>query len=427
MNVSVLNPNVQPGRGRHIGRWWIGIFGIFFTMVIVAVYFGIEGRMTQQQEQQTQQTADPLVSADSQVAPSLVPPAPAPPNPVDDGFIEPEDTIDLPGQGEGADLLIAEDPRPVELSPYEAAMAEEMKAQAERWRKEMEDRHAGQLSGIVLSTRSIIRPQAANAQSSPGGATVLPASSGPDGGSPTVNDERRQLYRDIRDALANEGGQQPAADFQDPKLAFIGGGEGGDYLDSTRTPPRSPYELKASTVIPAVLITAINSDLPGQVVAQVSQNVYDTATGRHVLIPQGARLFGEYDSQVLYGQRRLLVVWRRLIFPDASSLQLDRMPGSDPGGFAGFDGEVKNHYWRIFGQITLLSALQSIPSIVDGNRRGDGQSSELESIAAANYSQAGRELLERNLSIKPRITVQTGYRFLVTVHRDIVFPWPWQE
>lgn len=426
MNVSVLDPNVPPGRGRHVGRWWLVFGGAFIALVGLAVYFGIENRLQQQQIQQEQEIADPLVSTDSQVAPSLLPPAP-PADIVDDGFIPPEETIVLPGEdGLSSDGFVLSEPAPevVELSPFEAAIAEEMKTRAERWRKEMEDRHAGRLSGIVLSTRDILVPQAANAQPAAGQTAGLPVAA--PAGPASADDDRRALYGDIRNALANQGVPPAVNAPQDPKVAFLGGKEGGSYLDSTRTQPISPFEIKSSTVIPATLITAINSDLPGHVTGQVSQNVYDTATGRHVLIPQGSRLFGEYDSSISYGQRRLLVAWRRLIFPDASTLELDRMPGSDPAGFAGFQGKVKNHYFRLFGQVTLLSALQSIPSLVEGDRQGTAQPTELESIAATNYSQAGKQLIEKNLSVQPRITVPTGYKFLVTVHRDIVFPGPWQ-
>ena len=128
-----------------------------------------------------------------------------------------------------------------------------------------------------------------------------------------------------------------------------------DYLRTGRAAPISPFEVKAGTVIPGVMISGVNSDLPGQLVAQVSENVYDTATGRYLLIPQGAKLVGTYDNSVTFGQRRILVAWRRIIYPDASSLDLGAMPGADESGYAGFKDKVDNHLLRLFGQAILLS------------------------------------------------------------------------
>ena len=113
--------------------------------------------------------------------------------------------------------------------------------------------------------------------------------------------------------------------------------------------PSTPYMLRACFVIPATLISGINSDLPGQIVAQVSQNVYDTPVGRYLLVPQGSRLIGSYDSKVAYGQGRVLVAWQRIVFPDGKALDMGAMPGSDGAGYAGLADKTNNHYLRIFG------------------------------------------------------------------------------
>ena len=133
-----------------------------------------------------------------------------------------------------------------------------------------------------------------------------------------------------------------------------------DVLPATLREPVSPYEVKAGTIIPAVLLTGISSDLPGQLIAQVREPVFDTESGRHLLIPQGARLLGLYDHQVVYGQERVLITWKRVIFPNATSLSLkDGMPGTDTTGAAGFKDQVNHHLIRVFGNALLLSIISA--------------------------------------------------------------------
>jgi len=157
-------------------------------------------------------------------------------------------------------------------------------------------------------------------------------------------------------ALTDQLGLQNDPNFQNSKKDFVkGSGASGDYLQSSKQAVISPYEVKAGAVIPAALITGVNSDLPGSLTAQVRENVYDTVTGNHLLIPQGTRLIGEYDSKISFGQDRALVVWKRLIFPDGDSLNLDKMQGVDVAGYAGFHDKVNHHYMRIYGNALLLS------------------------------------------------------------------------
>ena len=213
---------------------------------------------------------------------------------------------------------------------------------------------------------------------------------------------------------------------QDEKLAFQHPTHRSYYLDSQVTAPVSPFELKTGTVIPGILIGAMNSDLPGEIVAQVSQNVYDTASGRHLLIPQGTRLYGHYDSKVAFGQDRLLVSWDRLIFPNASTLDLQGMSGHDQGGAAGYADRVNHHYGRIFGWALLTSVLSAGYQLSQPQQssllatQGSGQ------VAAAAVGQQmatlGAQIAQRNLQVQPTIEIRKGYRMNVMVNKDIVFP-----
>lgn len=134
----------------------------------------------------------------------------------------------------------------------------------------------------------------------------------------------------------------------DRKQAFVDRATDPANTSTNRLqPPGSPYQVMAGTIIPAALVTGINSDLPGQVIASVTEPIYDTATGRYLLIPQGTRLIGRYDSQVSFGQRRVLLVWTRLIMPDTSSIALDRLPGIDAAGYSGLEDGVDWHWDRI--------------------------------------------------------------------------------
>lgn len=201
-----------------------------------------------------------------------------------------------------------------------------------------------------------------------------------------------------------------------------------NYLPTGRQPVVSPYELKTGTVIPGVMIGGINSDLPGQIIAQVRESVWDTATGRHLLIPQGARLVGTYDNQVTRGQSRVLVAWTRLIYPDGSSVDLGKMPGADQGGYAGLRDKVNNHYWRVFGDAMLMSLFSAGIQLSqpDSNNESGGYSSQ-QIIAASigqQLGQTGMQITQRNMSIQPTLEIRPGYRFNVMVTRDMILrPW----
>jgi len=202
-----------------------------------------------------------------------------------------------------------------------------------------------------------------------------------------------------------------------------------NYLKSTRTPLLGKYELKMGWDIPAILEQGINSDLPGEVKALVRSNVYDTATGKYLLIPQGSRLVGVYDSQIAYGQNRLHVIWTRIIYPDGSSISLDGMMGQDIQGMAGFHDQVDNHYKRLIGSALLTSTFAA--GIELSQRQGTsllttptaGQTAS--AAVGQQLGELGSEVTRKNLSIQPTIKVPVGYRFNVRVNRDILFEAPY--
>ncbi len=197
------------------------------------------------------------------------------------------------------------------------------------------------------------------------------------------------------------------------------GGADDERLDARLTPPRSRYEVLAGAVIPAALVTELNSDLPGRVIAQVTAPVYDSVTGDHLLIPQGARLIGTYDNSVRYGDRRILLVWNRLIFPSGWSINLQGMQGADPGGAAGVSDRTDHHLDRLIGAI----GLSAIISVVANNAEDDEEEGSLgQSVgdaAAQQAAQTGGRIIDRELSVRPTLRVRAGAPVRVLVMRDI--------
>ena len=200
-----------------------------------------------------------------------------------------------------------------------------------------------------------------------------------------------------------------------------------DYLRSTRSAPLGSYEIKAGWEIPAVLEQSLNSDLPGELKALVMSNVYDTATGRFLLIPQGSRLIGRYDSQIAYGQDGVQVVWDRIIYPDASSVDISGMVGLDAHGNAGLRHKVDRHYKRLFGFAALTSMFSAAFDLSQRRRYGGATfaypsaSDTATAAVGREISQTGAMITRRNLNVQPTIKVSVGYRFTVRVNRDILF------
>jgi type IV secretory pathway VirB10-like protein len=214
-----------------------------------------------------------------------------------------------------------------------------------------------------------------------------------------------------------------AQNMQDQKKSFLERTSDTAILSThTLQTAVSPYQVMAGSVIPAALITGINSDLPGQVLATVTEPVYDTATGRHLLIPQGSRLLGEYDSQVAFGQRRVLLVWNRLMFPDASSIVLDRLQGTDPAGNAGLSDDVDWHWQQLLAG-AALSTLIGVAAELAAPQFSTGQGQVIVATRQSvgdTVNQVGQELTRRNLNVQPTLTIRPGFPVRVVVNKDLV-------
>jgi len=218
----------------------------------------------------------------------------------------------------------------------------------------------------------------------------------------------------------DQNGQTSKEDFFNQDIKDLG------YLPNQMVPQLSPYELKRGSVIPATMMTGLNSDLPGRISAQVSQNVYDSATGYRLLIPQGAKLFGRYDSKVSFGQERVLVVWTDLIFPNGSTLQIGGMSGTDAEGYGGFKDKVDRHFWRTFGSAALVAIIgtgidMSMPESSTLATQ-DTASDAARRNFAESFGRVTEQTISKNLNVQPTVRIRPGYKFNVLVDQDIVFP-----
>jgi len=227
--------------------------------------------------------------------------------------------------------------------------------------------------------------------------------------------------------LALGDAEAPGADTAEPtrKLAFLKGGPEKEIYNPHRLQrPASPYQLMAGTVIAASLISGLNSDLPGFVIAAVTENVYDTVLGRHLLIPQGARLVGSYDNIVAFGQERALVVWQRIILPDGTSVVIDNLPATDTGGYAGLADGIDLHTWKLLKGVALATVLGVGSQLALGTTSSTGAEGDLikalQQSVQSSTNRAGQRLVERNLNVQPTITVRPGWPLRVIVHKDIV-------
>ena len=225
---------------------------------------------------------------------------------------------------------------------------------------------------------------------------------------------------------------------QQNKLDFLtqegGGRTPQGYSENTRKAQIAPLELKAGTVLPGLLLTGINSDLPGMVLGQISENVYDSATGAWLLIPQGARLLGVYDSQITQGQKRVGIVWNRIVYPDGSSLNIAGSPGADMAGYSGIKGKVDHHYSQLLMAGLFTSFFTAAVDIASDNKDDTGNNNQKKSAkdilvetTGTTIANIGAKLAEKALEIQPTIVIKPGSRFNVMVQQDVVFPEPWRE
>ena len=225
---------------------------------------------------------------------------------------------------------------------------------------------------------------------------------------------------------ASGGGGKDDQNMQTEKRKFIEGEKKNKdknyYVQGSLNQPVSAYEVKSGSIIPGVMITGINSDLPGNIVAQVRENVFDTVTGHYLLIPQGTRIIGTYDSKVAYAQERVLIVWTRLIYPNGDSIDLEGMGGVDLSGYAGLSDQVNNHYLKLLGGVVLSTMLTTSAKIAAGNNAaGQADIPQLAvSGASEQVSKVGEKFTEKNLSVQPTLEITPGFKFNVFVSKDLI-------
>jgi type IV secretory pathway VirB10-like protein len=223
------------------------------------------------------------------------------------------------------------------------------------------------------------------------------------------------------------GDVQPA-NGQAGKRQFAAGARVDDYLTNPLQAPISPWEVKAGTIIPAALITAINSDLPGQVIAQVTEPVYDHRTGRTVLIPQGSRLIGQYDSQVAYGQSRALIAWNRVIMPDGRSINIGSMAGADLSGAAGLQDQTDGHFWQLARGVALSTVFSvGAAAAQDAGTRSSGGLviNSAGSGISTSAQQVGQQVTARDLNRQATLRIRAGWPLRVIVNKDMILaPYP---
>jgi Type IV secretory pathway, VirB10 components len=194
--------------------------------------------------------------------------------------------------------------------------------------------------------------------------------------------------------------------------------------------PRTRYEVRAGSVIPATMISGINAELPGQIIAQVSQDVFDTPTGKYRLVPQGSRLIGRYSNRLIHGQSRVLVAWQRIIFPDGKALDIGAMEGVDGAGYVGFNDQVDRHYMRLFGSAILMSGITSglTSSRVspDNDPFGSSTAAQFSQNLANQLGEVSAKMIEKNMNVAPTLKIRPGYRFNVMAVKDLAFERPYR-
>ncbi|RZN12637.1 IncP-type conjugal transfer protein TrbI [Bradyrhizobium sp. Leo121] len=355
-------------------------------------------------DQMKRGVADGIIG-DGQQPPPAAPtpePKPAPQNP----FVPPQLAVAEPRGG----ALESEE-------AWRARLARDGQEQLlrERQRQRMARLQASNIaldSPLAIDTQKIKATSAATSPAKPGAMT--PTSSSP------TDLYSLALLTGLNGQNLYPNGQAKKENFFNSDLAKLG------YLPNQVVPPRSYYELKRGSVIPATLITGINSDLPGRITAQVSQNVYDSATGHRLLIPQGTKLMGRYDSKISFGQSRVLVIWTDIIFPNGSTVQIGGMAGTDAEGYGGFTDQVDNHYFKTFGSAILLAIIGTGIDMAVPQSSTLATQQTASDAARRNFAETFGRVAERtinkNLDVQPALEIRPGYQFNVLVDQDIVFP-----
>ncbi|MFT8471298.1 TrbI/VirB10 family protein [Acetobacter persici] len=242
------------------------------------------------------------------------------------------------------------------------------------------------------------------------------------------NRGNEQATLPVPSASASQVNPSPATDAQSGNRVFLAGQPDRATTSPDRImPPASPYILQAGTVIAGALNTKISSDLPGQITGHVTQNVYDSPTGRFLLIPQGSLLFGAYNSGISFGQQRTQIIWTRLIFPNGDSLVLEKLPGGDAIGQSGLSDEVNNHWGQLF-RAAIVTTLLSVGSEAGTSQSENNLAQAIRSGASNGFSMVGNRLIDRSLNVQPTLTDRPGLPFTVVLNRDLVLkPWHAKE
>lgn len=331
----------------------------------------------------------------SRVTPST--PILSPPLPGDLGRPILERQRELAAEGGVTGQTEAAEPGQLPPAPTPAAQA----AEAERLRRADQARAAREAGVMVQSASRNKSPSVATASADDTALPVPPIASAGD---------------------MPSAGIGTAPNSQQPKHNFL-----NQRADTTLNPhrleaPASPWMVMAGSSIAASLITGLNSDLPGMVVAQVTESVFDTATGRFLLVPQGSRLIGRYDSVVAFGQSRALLVWQRIILPDGSSIQLDNLPATDAAGYTGLADKVDFHTWRLLKGVALSTLLGVGTQVSIG---GDGDLVRaIREATQQSASQVGQQVVTKQLAVQPTIRIRPGWPVRVLVHKDLILrPW----
>lgn len=266
------------------------------------------------------------------------------------------------------------------------------RAQAEEAARQraQQEREAARMSGVFLGGNS------GNAGAAPAPSLILP-------------DQAAQPSQQVSAAQGDQAARR----------AFMAQASNQRTVSGERlTAPASPNIVQAGSIIPAALITGIRSDLPGQITAQVTQNVYDSPTGRILLIPQGARLIGEYDSEITAGQTRVLLAWDRLIMPDGRSIVLERQPGADGAGFAGLQDRVNQH-WGSLLRAAAVSTLLGVGAELGADSEDD-LTRALRRGSQDTINQTGQQIVRRQLNVQPTLIIRPGHPLRVVITRDLV-------
>jgi type IV secretion system protein VirB10 len=285
--------------------------------------------------------------------------------------------------------------------PTVTKTAEEQAVEAERQRLAAQAHQAREAGVMVQATGR-------------GAMVASTAVPGPDLSAPAEPPSKDTKDRLALDPERDQNNQQRKLDFVDQSASR------GIYNAHKLETPVSPYQVMAGSIIAASLITGLDSELPGMVVAQVTENVFDTVTGRTLLIPQGSRLIGSYDSVVAFGQSRALLVWQRIILHDGSSIQIDNWQATDAAGYAGLADKVDFHTWRLLKGVALSTLLGVGTQLSIG---GDGDLVRaIRESTQQSAGQAGQQIVTRQLNVQPTIRVRPGWPLRVIVHRDLILP-----